>query len=565
MCGIVGILQYESEVPRDVREKVLRILFSDVLIRTEDRGEDATGIYQVHENGDWMMTKKGVKSSDWVYTSPNSEDEIVYSELMDSWNEHASEISALVGHCRKATIGSRGKDNYDNHPFAIQLDKEHALLGIHNGTLDNHEVIYKKLPEGLTRHGKTDSEIIFHFLYHMTEQGTKPITGEIIQEVGRRLDGAFACIAVNSRFPNLVSTFREVRPMEYFMISPINIVLVVSEKRFATAALKSYRFYRTFVDSSLPELEYDDKTLSDRDWRIFDTSLPFPQGKPTFSDWNKISTTGEIRKFADQVPADWLKTVTTKTTPSTVNPYSSGSTPSATANKPTAVAGGTNTVRASKTEDKKTTTSKPNNDVIEVEAEIVELDLSEVVSKKTIERVRSLGICTHYDTISEVNLSLGGPARQSVHNMSPLEIANAVGKLHFALGYAASTFDKKNEREELLRKSRDLLPKLESAQDKKKKAEDHIWEHKQLLLFMVALSKEGYSLDVKNVAISLSAFPTLSTARKMGIMDAAKKVFADEGSQKMIQRLRAEYKKAGGQYGQNTESSKVEATVETSS
>ncbi|RLA57804.1 MAG: hypothetical protein DRR04_12185, partial [Gammaproteobacteria bacterium] len=145
MCGIVGVLQYKSEVPVDVRERALRILFSEALIKTETRGEDATGVYQVHSDGDWMMTKKGVKSSEWAYTRANDEDHMVYQDLMDTWSAHASPMTALVGHCRKATVGSKGADNNDNHPFAIQVDEKNALLGIHNGTLDNHEIIIDKL------------------------------------------------------------------------------------------------------------------------------------------------------------------------------------------------------------------------------------------------------------------------------------------------------------------------------------------------------------------------------------------------------------------------------------
>ena len=181
MCGIVGILQYESKVPRDIRNKAIRILFSETLLQTEVRGEDATGLFQVCGDGDWMALKTGVKSSKWLFDDTSSRDPANYQDFMQSWDEYAGTMPALIGHCRKATIGSKGRDNNDNHPFAIQIDAKNALLGIHNGTLDNHEIIYSKLPEGLVRQGSTDSEAIFHFMYHLTEQVQQPITGEVIR------------------------------------------------------------------------------------------------------------------------------------------------------------------------------------------------------------------------------------------------------------------------------------------------------------------------------------------------------------------------------------------------
>ena len=44
MCGIVGIIQYKSAVPREIRHRALKILFSETMLKTEIRGKDATGI-----------------------------------------------------------------------------------------------------------------------------------------------------------------------------------------------------------------------------------------------------------------------------------------------------------------------------------------------------------------------------------------------------------------------------------------------------------------------------------------------------------------------------------------
>ncbi len=107
MCGIVGVIQYESEVPRALRHKALRIIFSELMLKTEPRGRDATGLYQVMASGDWLMTKKAQKVTDWLFQSREEskcEDPIVYTDIMDSWMEHPQELSTVIGHCRAKTV-----------------------------------------------------------------------------------------------------------------------------------------------------------------------------------------------------------------------------------------------------------------------------------------------------------------------------------------------------------------------------------------------------------------------------------------------------------------------------
>ena len=99
MCGIVGMLQYESEVSREIRQQALNILFSETMAGTVTRGKDATGLFQVHKNGDWLMTKKGQIVTEWLKakrTGDKNEDPIVYQEIVESWGEHPFELSSVV-------------------------------------------------------------------------------------------------------------------------------------------------------------------------------------------------------------------------------------------------------------------------------------------------------------------------------------------------------------------------------------------------------------------------------------------------------------------------------------
>src|SRR5574338_822967 len=302
MCGLVGIVQYKSKVPKDVRAKALRILFSELMLRTEVRGDDATGVYQVQKDGDSMLTKKGQKVSNWLYTRQQDDaDPVVYQDFMEMSTEHPQELGAIVGHCRKATVGSKGEDNKDNHPFAVQLDERNAILGVHNGTLTNHEIIFKKLEEmggHLKRHGTVDSESIFHLLYYATEHGTKPVDINIMKYLGERIEGAYAIIAMNSRFPNQVITARYERPVELVMVRPLNIAIICSEKKFWDSAVERYAFTREFLDPTLPALEFTDRMLPERDFRVFDTERDFPEdGKLEWKSFDTISFSGEMRKI----------------------------------------------------------------------------------------------------------------------------------------------------------------------------------------------------------------------------------------------------------------------------
>ena len=538
MCGIVGVVQYKSEISRDIRNKALRILFSEMMLKTEIRGRDATGLYQVMSNGDWMMTKKAQKVTDWLFQSREGskcEDPIVYADIMDSWGEHPEELSALVGHCRAKTVGSTANEN--NHPFAVQLDERHAILGVHNGTLYNHEVVFNRLPKVLKRQGTVDSECIFHFLYHLTNQGTEPITPEVIQYVGKRLDGAFACVVVNSRFPKQVAVFREGRPMEFFMIAPLNIVVMASQKNFVQSALEKYDFIRRLVDPSLPELHHEDRMLPDRDFRIFDTTKPFPTGKFTWNAFDEISEKGEIRGFHEKIETDWKDPKNSNVSSRSTYNHAAGSQASTGGAKSTKAVGKAPAALSATT---KSSQAGGKEDV----GTIVEMEIgSEGDATKGYEKARSLGLCVHYDTKKEIATAVGRTEKE-IEGMSPVMLANLLTKLHFNLGYASSRIDSKKIVDDVRAKGREILSKLEKAEEKKKRSQNHVWEHKAVVQALLALGAGGYDLDFSNVELVVNAFPELNAQRKKDVLKTAKEVLSSKDTKKIIEELQASFKRA---------------------
>lgn len=568
MCGIVGVVQYESKIDRAIRAKALRILFSDIMLLTEPRGDDATGIYQVHADGDWMMTKKGQKVSHFLYEVDSKEDPITYSDVMDTWEQHAVEMTALVGHCRKATVGSRGQNNDDNHPFAVQLDEKNAILGVHNGTLTNHEVIFKKLTSQLPRQGSVDSESIFHLMYEETDKGTKPMTGDILRRMGERIDGAYAVISVNTRFPNQVSVFREGRPAEMMLVSPLNIVILASDRKFVEQSFAKYEFIRRMIDPALPALVTTDRMLPERDYRIFDTSLPFPnKAKLEWGDFDSISEKGEMRRAQAQNPIldDW-KSSNSKSSSvysadgytgyhGAYSSYSAGAAqgPSKAAETPVAAAAVSPTPKsATPAPDaspnilsgvRALPASTKKNEAITIDAEIVDGEPTEKETERAFQQAGSLGLCVNYDSTAEVAAALG-LTEAEVLKMPPMELANDLSKLHFGLGYAMAAIDSKAASEEVRRLGREQLQKMERLADKQKKAEKHIWELKALSQLGIALSQCGYPITERNLGVVLQAFRALPEERGKDVARMLHSILEDAAAGKLIKDLVSKLKNA---------------------
>lgn len=560
MCGIVGIFQYESKIDRAVRARALRILFSDTMLLTEPRGDDATGIYQVHTDGDWMMAKKGQKVSKFLYEVESEQDPVTYSDFMSTWDKHPKEMTALVGHCRKATVGSRGQNNDDNHPFAIQLDEKNVILGVHNGTLSNHEIIFKKLNSQLPRQGSVDSESIFHLMYEETEQGTQPITGDILRRMGERIDGAYAIIAVNTRFPHKIAVFREGRPADMMIISPLNIVIVASDRKFIEQAIAKYDFYRRMIDQELPPLVFADRMLPERDYRIFDTTRPFPDKvKLEWNDFDLVSDKGEMRKAGlNAVLEDWRAPVTKSS--STVysgggyhaggSYHHGGSAPYSAYKKeesaPTTEAGKVTGAAAASTlsgvRALPASTIK-KEEPLTITAEVVPGEPSKKEAEKAFQQVASLGLCVSYDTIKEVADALG-KTEGEVTSLPTTELATALSKLHFNLGYAMGAIDGKTAIEEVRRLGREQLQRMERFAEKQKKAEGHIWELKTILQLSIALSQCGFPISERNVGIALSSFKSLPENRAKDVLSMLRSVLEDKGAQKVIKDLVIKFKKS---------------------
>lgn len=247
MCGIVGILAFGSMADKKeerARQFAMRYLGTELLKMTQERGKDATGIATLFDNGDYMGLKMGIPAEDFAARFGDSEKD--YEGFMKVWRRKKALARAFIGHCRKSSVGN-SDDNVNNHPIKVG-----DIIGIHNGTLTNHEQIFEKL--GCGRDGTVDSEAIFRLIHHYTNNGTSPFTLEALDEVCNRLSGTYSCLTFSGNNPFQLAAFRDGRPMEFCIIRPLKLVIIASETKFINRALYRYNQQAALYSEGGPNL-----------------------------------------------------------------------------------------------------------------------------------------------------------------------------------------------------------------------------------------------------------------------------------------------------------------------
>jgi len=169
MCGIFGYIGYKDPV-----ETVL-----SGLKKLEYRGYDSAGIGGV-KDGKILYCKEVGKIS-------VLEKEIEAANLM---------LDMAIGQTRWATHGKLTKANAHPH-----LDSAQSLALVHNGIIENHEVLRKALiHRGVVFNSETDTEVVAHLVASFYQ-------GDILKAVQQTiplLKGSFAIALVHSDFPDRI-------------------------------------------------------------------------------------------------------------------------------------------------------------------------------------------------------------------------------------------------------------------------------------------------------------------------------------------------------------------------
>jgi amidophosphoribosyltransferase len=378
MCGIVGgmTLGKLPERQEKLRQESMIFLTTELLQLTQARGTDATGVSILFNDGYYYGLKMGISSPEFISRFGGKKED--FEGFLKLWRENDSPVKTYLGHCRKTSVGS-AKDNANNHPIKVG-----NVIGIHNGTLTNHDVIFNKL--NCKRDGDVDSEAIIRLLHHYTNKGAEPFTTDMLSEVCKRLSGTYSVIAYNGDNPNQVVTFRDGKPNVVALIKPLNLLLMSSDDNYIKQALYRFNKFGKLYPARMkfPMIKRTDieiKTMADDTCAVFTLSekLEKDTSIEDLMETSKVYRTDKIwKKATSNYNAN--RNVNNRSNTNNVNKHLNGN-KSTTDNK--------NDTNNSKTTDKKTDK--------EIKGKIWNKDLKEFkdvndTQKKTSQNLRSVEI-----------------------------------------------------------------------------------------------------------------------------------------------------------------------------
>jgi glucosamine--fructose-6-phosphate aminotransferase (isomerizing) len=181
MCGIVGYVG-----PRQAEEVVV-----EGLRRLEYRGYDSAGVALVHD-GRIALRKRAGKLSNL--------DKALADDPLPS-------ACTGIGHTRWATHGAPTDRNAHPH-----LGADGRVAVVHNGIIENFTALRAELErQGHELRSETDTEIAAHLLEAAVRAGAT--LTQAMQQVCRRLEGAFTLVAVDGQDPHRVVAARRSSPL----------------------------------------------------------------------------------------------------------------------------------------------------------------------------------------------------------------------------------------------------------------------------------------------------------------------------------------------------------------
>lgn len=178
MCGIFGYIGNKNPVKMAL----------DGLKQLEYRGYDSAGI-------------AGVKEGHIIFHKEVGKVAVLEQEV----KKQELDLEMAIAQTRWATHGTVTKANAHPH-----LDEAHSLALVHNGIIENHEILREQLKEkGIHFVSDTDTEVIAHLIASLYE-------GDIlaaIQKTVPLLKGSFAFALVHRDFPHQIIGVAQQAPL----------------------------------------------------------------------------------------------------------------------------------------------------------------------------------------------------------------------------------------------------------------------------------------------------------------------------------------------------------------
>ena len=192
------------------------------------RGSDATGI-ALASLTNAMVLKHHIPGRVFIGTDAF---ENAASEFLDMTKaeEDGSRPLVVLGHNRAKTQGTY-LNKHNNHPIITN-----QVIGVHNGMISNDHVLFKGYIQKIERKAEVDSEIIFRLLDYYANRLKEPMV-EAIKRTTFKLQGSYACAAVNMKNPWVLWLFRGYSPIDIVHYPEAGLILFASEIAFIKQAV----------------------------------------------------------------------------------------------------------------------------------------------------------------------------------------------------------------------------------------------------------------------------------------------------------------------------------------
>ena len=206
MCGIVGYIGHQNCIP----------LLIEGLKRLEYRGYDSAGIGFIDKD----KNPKNVKVKGKVI------------DLENAFNGNGTYSSNLgIGHTRWATHGVPNQINA--HPHS---NKEGTLLLIHNGIIENFNVLKKALiKEGYEFYSETDTEVLTNLIDKNVKEQKDLFQG--VRFALNEVEGTYGIAVFHKDYPDQIIVAKNGSPLvigvgvnENFIASDVNALIAHTSK-----------------------------------------------------------------------------------------------------------------------------------------------------------------------------------------------------------------------------------------------------------------------------------------------------------------------------------------------
>lgn len=205
MCGIVGYIGHQNCIP----------LLIEGLKRLEYRGYDSAGI--------GFLDKADMASNIKV------KGKVVDLENAFNGNGHISNIG--IGHTRWATHGIPNQINAHPH-----TNKEGTLLLIHNGIIENFNVLKKALiKDGYTFYSETDTEVLTNLIDKNVKEQNDLFQG--VRFALNEVEGTYGIAVFHQDYPGQIIVAKNGSPLvigigenENFIASDVNALIAHTSK-----------------------------------------------------------------------------------------------------------------------------------------------------------------------------------------------------------------------------------------------------------------------------------------------------------------------------------------------